>query len=166
MNCKELVDILGDYVDGTMAPGLKEEFSEHIRKCEACLSFLKSYDRTRLVARDLRPQEMPEEMRLKLRSFVLKKAREQRQDVEKYLDRISAERVALARRFFAAWRDETLPSSAVERMAEHARRCAACNAIVSELAAGGVVQEPSSRTGEHVAEILDSLPAGENPFYA
>ena len=166
MNCKELVDILGDYVDGSMPAALKDELSEHMRKCETCLSFLKSYDRTRLLGRELRSDEMPEEMRLKLRSFVLKKAKEQRQDVEKYLDRVSAERVALARRFFAAWREETLPPLAVSRMAEHARRCAACNAIVSELATGGAPPDPSSRTGEHVEQVLDSLPAGENPFHA
>jgi anti-sigma factor RsiW len=166
MNCKELVEILGDYVDGSMPPALKEEFSEHLRKCETCLAFLRGYDRTRLLGRRIRPEEMPEELRLNLRSFVLKKAREQRHDVEKYLDRLSAERIDLARRFFAAWRDGSLPSAAVAAMADHSRRCPACNAVVSEVEGGAVVPAISSRTGEHVEEILEALPAGENPFYS
>ena len=164
MNCRELVDIVGDYVDGTMPPALKEELSEHMRLCTSCHAFLKSYNLTRLLGREIRPEEMPPEMRTKLRSFVLKKAREQRQDVEKYLVRVSGERVELARRFFVAWREGTLPSLAEARMIEHAKRCPACNAVLKELDAGKAVPAPTSRTGEHVEEILDSLPAGENPF--
>lgn len=166
MNCKELVDILGDYVDGSMPQALHEELAEHMRKCVSCHAFLESYDRTRLLGREIRPEEMPEEMRRKLRSFVLKKAREQRQDVEKYLANVSSGRIELARRFFAAWRTDSLSALAVSRMTEHAMRCAACNAILAEVTAGNAVPEPTSRTGEHVEEILDSLPAGENPFYA
>jgi len=71
MNCKELVYLLGDYIDGTMDDQLRQELSVHIELCEPCLNFLKTYDKTRILCREIRPEEIPEEVRNRLKAFVL-----------------------------------------------------------------------------------------------
>ena len=76
MNCKELVYLLGDYLDGTMEEQLRGELDVHIEMCDSCMNFLNTYDKTRIICRQIRLSEIPEEFRERLRSFVIAKARE------------------------------------------------------------------------------------------
>lgn len=84
MNCRELVSLLADYLDGSMEPILAKELEGHIELCDACMNFLKTYDTTRIVAREASIEEIPEEFREKLKSFVLEKIREGSEAIKKY----------------------------------------------------------------------------------
>ncbi len=86
MDCRELVNLLADYLDGSMDPLLAGELEGHIELCDECLHFLRTYDTTRIVAREVRIEEIPEEFREKLRSFVLEKIREGSEAIRKYED--------------------------------------------------------------------------------
>ena len=59
MNCKELIYLLEDYLDGTMEETLKQELDLHIAMCEPCLQFLESYDKTRILCRQVTLEEIP-----------------------------------------------------------------------------------------------------------
>ncbi|RMG59131.1 MAG: hypothetical protein D6713_06160 [Deltaproteobacteria bacterium] len=84
MNCRELINLLADYLDGSMDPELREELERHISMCEPCMNFLRTYDRTRIITRQVRIEEIPEEFRSRLKSFLLKKIREGRGAVDRY----------------------------------------------------------------------------------
>ena len=66
---------------------LKGELDAHIAMCEPCLHFLGTYDKTRILCRQVTLDEIPPEFRERLRSFVLEKARERREGIEKYLQK-------------------------------------------------------------------------------
>ncbi len=84
MNCRELVNLLADYIEGTLDPVLKEELEAHIKMCEPCLNFLRTYDKTRIITRKVRVEEIPVEFRERLKSFLLKKIKEGNGRTEKY----------------------------------------------------------------------------------
>ncbi len=38
--CRELVELLGDYLEGTLAPGAEQELEDHLRGCRGCSALL------------------------------------------------------------------------------------------------------------------------------
>src|SRR3989304_675204 len=104
MNCKELTHLLEDYLDGTMEGQLKEELDAHIAMCEPCLHFLETYGKTRVLCRQVTLDELPPEFRERLRSFVMMKARERRDGIEKYLREEAQERREQAMSLVPAYR--------------------------------------------------------------
>jgi len=66
MNCKELAYLLGDYLDGTMEEQLRGELDVHIEMCDSCMNFLNTYDKTRIICRQIRLSEIPEEFKSRL----------------------------------------------------------------------------------------------------
>ncbi|MDX1815919.1 MAG: zf-HC2 domain-containing protein [Thermodesulfobacteriota bacterium] len=84
MNCKELVYLLGDYLNGSMEDHLREDLDAHIVMCESCTNFLRTYDTTKLICRQVQLNEIPEEFRERLKSFVIEKAKEHHQELDKY----------------------------------------------------------------------------------
>jgi predicted anti-sigma-YlaC factor YlaD len=40
LRCRELVELLGEYLEGTLAPGAEEELEEHLRGCRGCSALL------------------------------------------------------------------------------------------------------------------------------
>ncbi len=86
MMCREIVNLLGDYLDGTMDPVLMKELEKHITICEPCMNFLKTYDVTRIITREAKAEEIPAEFRIRLRNFMLKKIREGSEAIKKYKD--------------------------------------------------------------------------------
>lgn len=52
LTCKELVALIADYLDGTLAPGIRGRFDEHIAGCGNCATYLAQLRTTiRLVGR-------------------------------------------------------------------------------------------------------------------
>lgn len=163
MICKELVYLLADYLDGTMEETLRQELSVHIEMCEPCLNFLKTYDKTRILCRQLQPEEIPEEMRLRLRSFVLQKVSEHHRDIEKYLERAAGERreqVAGILRAYVA--NELSPTMNILFLA-HRERCPKCGAFLKGLNGGKELPAVPPDIEEHIVEFLEALPPGEVP---
>lgn len=162
MNCKELVYLLGDYFDGSMEPHLREELGEHIRQCDVCNNFLKTYDKTRILCRSIRCDEIPEEVREKLRSFVVEKAKEHRGDIERYMTCTIEERRQFARELVDRFGRGELTPAMTAVAEEHARHCPVCAPFLKPgfVAAG----ELPADVVDHLADLADELPPGDFPF--
>jgi anti-sigma factor RsiW len=46
MTCKELIDFLGDYLEGDLPPAERREFECHLVDCAACVEYVRSYEET------------------------------------------------------------------------------------------------------------------------
>ena len=162
MNCKELVYLLGDYFDGSMEPHLREELGVHIRECEVCCSFLKTYDKTRILCRSMRGEEIPPEVREKLRAFVVSKAREHRGDIDRYVTCTPEERKRFARELIDRYSRGELPPAMTSVAAQHARHCPGCAPYLKE---GATPPDPiPPGVVDHLADLAEELPPGEFPF--
>ena len=73
MTCKEAIDLLADYLDSALTQAQLARLEEHLKVCDPCVAYLRTYCRTKeLVARAERV-DMPEEMRARLRQFLLRR---------------------------------------------------------------------------------------------
>ena len=55
LNCTDIEDVLGDYVDGDLTPTIKNRVEEHIAGCDECLELFYSYLLTIRLAKELKP---------------------------------------------------------------------------------------------------------------
>jgi len=46
ISCRQLIDFLADYHDGSLSPGIRAEFERHLSVCPSCVAYLESYRRT------------------------------------------------------------------------------------------------------------------------
>ena len=70
MDCRELVNLLVDYLDEALDPETLKALDRHLADCGPCLAFLNTYKATRNLVREVAAEEMPEELRAKLASFL------------------------------------------------------------------------------------------------
>lgn len=78
MTCKDAIAIMADYLESTLSPELVEKLEEHLRDCAPCRAYLATYRETKSLAADAGRVEMPEEMKTRLREFLLAQLRERR----------------------------------------------------------------------------------------
>jgi anti-sigma factor (TIGR02949 family) len=78
MTCKDVIAILGDYLEGAVPEESLQRFEEHLRDCPPCVAYLNTYKRTRELAAAAARVEMPEEMKRRLREFLLVELRNTR----------------------------------------------------------------------------------------
>ncbi len=69
-SCREICDLLSDYVDGELAPETRDLLLNHLEGCPPCERFLKTFQKTRSLCRESLLQEMPEELRSRLHAFL------------------------------------------------------------------------------------------------
>jgi len=164
MNCKELVYLLGDYIDGTMDESLRRELDVHIAMCDSCMNFLATYNKTRIACRQVKLEEIPEEFRARLKSFVMRKAEERHRGIEKYILLAQQARRREVDSLIAAYREKRLTPAAAVLFDTHRDRCPSCGSFLRSL--NGGVRDPVVPPGivDHLAEFIDALPPGEDPF--
>ncbi len=75
LRCRDIGGLLHDYLEGELEPEVRRQLDAHLADCPGCLSFVNTYRHTVSVARDLRCEEMPPELREKLRAFIAQTAR-------------------------------------------------------------------------------------------
>lgn len=46
ITCRELIDFIADYLDGTLAPEFRHEFDRHLKVCPSCVAYLDGYKKT------------------------------------------------------------------------------------------------------------------------
>lgn len=69
MTCRELTELLLDYVAGELSDEQRFRFDEHLRHCSTCLVYLETYQLTIQISRRLPSCEpLPEEVIRRLRS--------------------------------------------------------------------------------------------------
>jgi anti-sigma factor RsiW len=70
MICCDAIDVLADYLDGTMPADLVAELQRHLAGCEPCRAYLATYRKTRALGASAARVEMPDEMQARLRQFL------------------------------------------------------------------------------------------------
>lgn len=67
MNCRELTDFLGEYLDGALLASQRRVFDAHLAECADCVAYLESYRETVRLAGSLArdpegpvPEDAPE----------------------------------------------------------------------------------------------------------
>ncbi len=69
--CKECIELLGDYFDGSLDSDTAVSLEEHFKDCPPCVSFLETYRQTsHLCKKTLSEVEIPDIVKSKLREFI------------------------------------------------------------------------------------------------
>jgi anti-sigma factor RsiW len=71
MTCRELIDVLQAYLDRELAGDVVAELERHLEDCAPCRAYLATYRKAREVGAAAGRVEMPEEMKIRLRRFLL-----------------------------------------------------------------------------------------------
>ena len=78
MTCQEQVALLADYLEGTLDPKTATALERHLDGCVSCLNFITTYKATSAWVREVSYEEMPEELKDRLASFLMAKIREEK----------------------------------------------------------------------------------------
>tara|TARA_B100000686_G_C15928886_1_gene543282 strand:+ start:198 stop:446 length:249 start_codon:yes stop_codon:yes gene_type:complete len=77
--CKECIDLLHDYIEGSLSPEMTKSLEEHFQDCPPCISFLNTYKSTTNLCRETLNQiKIPDEVQLSLQNF-LKESKNQQE---------------------------------------------------------------------------------------
>ncbi len=66
MNCDDLLKTLNEYVDGTIEPGVCEQFQQHLAECNPCRIVVDNIRKTIQLYKGDEPFELPLEFRTRL----------------------------------------------------------------------------------------------------
>ena len=69
-HCKDCVDLLGEYIEGTLPPDRAKALEDHLSLCPPCITFVRTYKATRKLCRSALMREMPRELMHSLSSFL------------------------------------------------------------------------------------------------
>jgi anti-sigma factor RsiW len=70
IECRECVDLLVDYVDGSLPKHKAELLEWHLEGCPPCVSFVNTYKGTVDAAKRLRQTRLPPELHQRLLTFL------------------------------------------------------------------------------------------------
>lgn len=76
MKCEELLQILNEYVDGTVDPGLCKEFEQHLAGCNPCQVVVDTIRKTITLYKNGEPFELPLEFRQRLHAALRERWKE------------------------------------------------------------------------------------------
>ena len=62
MRCKEVVELMTDYLDGALSASDAARFEEHLSGCDGCRAYLEQMRKTRMLAGRLALEPVPAEM--------------------------------------------------------------------------------------------------------
>jgi anti-sigma factor RsiW len=66
MKCEELLELLNEYVDGTVDPAICKEFEQHMAGCKPCQVVVDNIRKSIQLYKDGQPYELPVEFRTRL----------------------------------------------------------------------------------------------------
>ena len=66
LECRQIADLLGDYLDGTLPNRVVELIEWHIDGCAPCVAFVNTYRGTIRATRNLRATAIPPELKKRL----------------------------------------------------------------------------------------------------
>jgi anti-sigma factor RsiW len=66
LQCRQIAELLGDYLDGSLPKEMRELIDWHIESCGPCVSFVNTYRGTIDAARKLRETPIPSELKGRL----------------------------------------------------------------------------------------------------
>lgn len=71
MTCREVIAILAQYLDQTLTADVVAALERHLADCAPCRAYLATYTKTREIGAQVQRVEMPDEMKSRLRRFLL-----------------------------------------------------------------------------------------------
>jgi hypothetical protein len=77
MNCQDLLKHLNEYVDGTVEPGICEEFKQHMAGCNPCQVVVDNIRQTVTLCQSGAPCDVPREFRERLHKALRQQWKEQ-----------------------------------------------------------------------------------------
>jgi anti-sigma factor RsiW len=66
IECRQIADLLGDYLEGALPGQTRELIEWHIEGCAPCVAFVNTYRGTIDAAKKLREVEIPRELKQRL----------------------------------------------------------------------------------------------------
>lgn len=69
-NCREVVDLIMDYVDDALAKGERKAVEDHLSICPPCVAMIRSYKEVPRIVRQATGVQMPAESALRLKKFM------------------------------------------------------------------------------------------------
>ena len=70
LRCRDVVDLILSYLEGTLDPRERKAFEAHIADCTNCWRFLQTYRETVALGQQLRQEAIPPEVRERLEAFL------------------------------------------------------------------------------------------------
>jgi anti-sigma factor RsiW len=68
--CRDSIELLLEYLEGELAPEIKQRLEAHLGGCSPCVDFMKSYRATPGLCRKALAREVPEEVAESLTAFL------------------------------------------------------------------------------------------------
>ncbi len=68
--CTKIASLLADYLENRLPPEVHEDLERHLGSCDVCLRQLRTYQSTVSLLRSLTDDDLPPELRLRLRAFM------------------------------------------------------------------------------------------------
>jgi hypothetical protein len=68
--CRQITNLVYDYVTERLRPIVKKDFERHLRLCPDCVAFLNTYRTTVAATRRLQAKDIPETVRSNLLKFL------------------------------------------------------------------------------------------------
>jgi anti-sigma factor RsiW len=66
MKCREVVELMTDYLEGALSPEDRARFEDHIAGCDGCRAYLEQLRETRKMAGRLASEPVPESLQAEL----------------------------------------------------------------------------------------------------
>ena len=70
LTCRDGVEMLMDYLEGTLGLPEREAIDAHVAGCPRCVAFVESYMRTPRILRAATAEALPAELAISLRRFL------------------------------------------------------------------------------------------------
>ncbi|MFQ5827658.1 MAG: anti-sigma factor family protein [Candidatus Methylomirabilia bacterium] len=70
LGCRDLGELLGEYLDGELDSATVEVLEVHLAGCQECTAFTNTYQGTVRTTHQLREEQMPSRLRERLRAFL------------------------------------------------------------------------------------------------
>jgi hypothetical protein len=73
LTCEQAIGLRADDLESALTPEVIAELEAHLEGCGPCVAYLRTYRRTKDLTAQTERVEMPEEMTIRLRRFLLDK---------------------------------------------------------------------------------------------
>ena len=69
-DCSSLLALLSDYLDNRLPADVRADLEAHLGGCSDCTAFVGTYRSTVSLLQSLSDEDLPEELRIRLRAFL------------------------------------------------------------------------------------------------
>ncbi len=69
-HCSQVIDLLVDYVENRLPEARRQDLERHLAGCGSCAAALNTYRSTVSLLESLTEEDLPPELRLRLRAFL------------------------------------------------------------------------------------------------